>query len=65
MYTWSYKGPVLYFNRCIVNEWIGYTNAPSEAKAKSNLAFRFKRENGYSPSAKIVLPGEIKMEVVS
>ena len=75
MYTWSYKGPVVRFNylgkdewtRCavIVNEWTAYTVAPSEAKAKANLTFRFKKENGYSPSAKIVLPGEVRLEVVS
>ena len=63
--TWSYQGPVLYFGRCIVESWSAFTSAPSEAKAKSNLTYRFKKENGYSPTTRISLPGEVKMEVKS
>ena len=35
------------------------TVAPTEAKAKSNLAYRYKKENGLMPNTKITLPGKL------
>jgi hypothetical protein len=35
--------------------------ATSEKKAKSNLAYRYKLDNNLIPSAKIILPGKIKL----
>lgn len=58
-----YKGPVLEFDRCITPMWTAETSATSKAKAKSNLAYRFKRDHNKIKTAKITLPGEI-VEVV-
>lgn len=55
-----YDGPVMKFNTCIQNHWSAETYARSPAKAKSNLAFRFKKENGFANTAKITLPGKLK-----
>ena len=56
---YSYKGPVCEFGRCIAPVWTAETSATSKRKAKSNLAYRFKRENNKIATAKITLPGEI------
>lgn len=56
-----YDGPVMEFGRVITPRWIGYTVAPSAAKAKSNLAYRYKKDHGKAPTAKIKLPGVIRV----
>lgn len=58
---YSYDGPVEEFGRCIANRWSGITYAPSEKKARSNLAYTFKTEHGKTPNCKITLPGKIKL----
>lgn len=62
MALYSYDGPVLEFDRCIANRWQGQTYAASEAKARTNLAFQFKRDTGRVPRTKITLPGKIIAE---
>ena len=57
-----YEGPVMSFNRCIVFKWRGETTANSEAKARSNLSYRFKKENHMGTSVKISLPGALTKE---
>ncbi len=37
----------------------GSTYAASEKKAKSNLAYQFKKNNNRMPASKITLPGEL------
>jgi hypothetical protein len=59
MTLYSYDGPVLEFDRIVTNHWQAQTYAASEAKARSNLAYQFKRENGRVPRSKITLPGKI------
>lgn len=61
MPRWVYDGPVMEFDTCIANHWRGETFAPSEAKAKSNLTYQFKKKNNQIPSSKITLPGDLKM----
>lgn len=56
---YSYSGPVTEFGRCITAKWEAVTYAPSEIKARSNLEYRFKRENKRTPNSKISLPGKI------
>lgn len=56
---YSYSGPVEEFGRCIADKWSATTFAPTAAKAKSNLVYRFKMEAGKIPSAKITLPGKV------
>lgn len=60
MSLYMYNGPVMYFDRCVCDRYFGETVAASPAKAKSNLAYRFKKENGLVPSSKISLPGKIE-----
>ena len=61
MPRWVYNGPVMEFDTCIANHWIGETFAPSEAKAKSNLTYQFKKKNNRIASSKITLPGDLKI----
>lgn len=59
MKQYSYKGPVLEFEKCIANNWEATTWAVSPSKARSNLTFRFKKETNRLASTKITLPGKI------
>lgn len=61
MPKWFYDGPVMEFNTCIANHWKGETIAPTEAKARSNLAYQFKKNNHRIPRSKVTLPGDIRM----
>lgn len=54
-----YSGPVLEFGTVISPKWTAITSAESEAKAKNNLKYRFKKENNRSKSSKIALPGKL------
>ena len=59
--VYKYEGSVMLFKRVVKDKWIAYTRAPSEKKARNNLMFRFKKENGYMPTAKIYLPGKVTL----
>ena len=59
---YCYDGPVLEFDREIARRWRGETYAATEAKARSNLAYRFKMETGRIPRSKIILPGKIVLK---
>ena len=61
MNKYSYKGPVLEFEKIVANNWSGSTLAVSEKKARCNLAHRFKTETGRTAQCKITLPGKIVM----
>lgn len=61
MNKYTYDGPVMEFNTCISSRWRASTYAPSEKRAKSNLTFRFKRENNRVPGSAISLPGRITL----
>lgn len=58
---YSYTGPVCEFDRCVASVWTAETVAPSEKKALSNLAFRFKRDTNRVSTSKISLPGKLKV----
>ena len=62
MALYTYDGPVYEFDRIVDNNWHGQTYAPSEAKARTNLAYQFKRNTGRVPRTKITLPGKIVVE---
>lgn len=64
MALYSYDGVVLEFDKIVANHWKGQTYAVSEAKARSNLVFQFKKETGRVPRTKITLPGKIVAEGV-
>lgn len=59
-HKYIYEGPVMEFDRCIADKWLGETMAPTEKKAKSNLAYQFKKEHGKVAATKITLPGKIQ-----
>lgn len=57
--TFVYNGPVMYFDQCVASAWHGETIAPTEAKARNNLTYRFKKENRMGANTRITLPGPI------
>ena len=59
MQQYNYDGPVLRFDNVVSNRWKASTIAPTKARAKSNLAYRYKKENGLMPNTKITLPGKM------
>ncbi len=61
MNRYRYSGPVTEFNRCIALNWKAETVASSEKKARSNLAYRFKKENNRTPSSNIRLTGKLEL----
>ena len=62
MTLYSYDGPVLEFEKILTNRWCGQTYAVSEKKARTNLAYQFKKDTGRVPRTKITLPGKIKIQ---
>ena len=60
-HKYIYTGPVMEFDRLIDNSWYGETIAPTESKAKSNLAYQFKKEHNRAARAKITLPGDVTL----
>lgn len=62
-FEYSYDGPVKEFDKIIANNWSSTTMAPSEAKARSNLIYQFKKQFGKAPNSKITLPGKITQHV--
>ncbi len=65
MPLYLYEGPVFEFDRIVANRWRGETYAISEAKARTNLAFQFKKETGRAPRSKITVPGKIVKKEMS
>lgn len=55
---YEYDGPVRSFDKFLDGRWVAETVAPNEARARANLMYRWKCENGYSPNLKIDLPGK-------
>ena len=58
---YRYDGPVMEFDTLVVSRWKGETIAPSEQKARNNLAYQFKKSNNRIAGTKITLPGKIIM----
>lgn len=56
-----YDGPVSCFGRCVANRWRGETMAPTENKARSNLAYQAKKQLKLVAYANVTLPGKIKI----
>ena len=59
MNQYSYDGPVMEFGKCINWRWTGSTYAPSESKARCNLAYQYKKQYRKMTNAKISLPGKL------
>lgn len=58
-HEYTYDGPVMVFERCVYDRWIATTKAPSESKARANLAYRYKSQYGLARNAKVYLPGKL------
>ncbi len=61
MNKYQYDGPVMEFETCVARHWVASTYAVSEKKARSNLAFQFKKKNNRVVNTKITLPGKLIM----
>lgn len=59
MNLYSYEGPVMVFDRCVAHRWESSTYAVSEKKARSNLAYQYKKQNNLAANTKINLPGVV------
>lgn len=60
-HKYTYDGPVMEFDRCVADHWRGETMTTTEKKARSNLAYQYKKKNNRNAGIKVTLPGEIKM----
>lgn len=60
-HKYIYDGPVILFDKLVADHWKGETMAPTESKARSNLAYQAKKQLNVIAGTKVKLPGEIKM----
>lgn len=60
MKRYRYSGSVSRFGKCICNRWTGETLAATKRRAKSNLAYQFKKETGRLGTTNISLPGKLE-----
>ena len=60
MKQYCYDGPVMVFEKCVADRWIGLTYAPSEEKARSNLTYQAKKMLGKVPGTRVTLPGKVQ-----
>lgn len=58
---YSYDGPVKAFGVTICDRWESSTYAVSEKKARSNLAYQYKKLTGRTADVQITLPGKIEI----
>lgn len=61
MNKYVYYGPVMEFDTLLTDHWRGETMAPTKNKARSNLAYQFKKQYNRLPGSKITLPGKIML----
>lgn len=54
-----YSGPVTELGKVISQKWTAITYAPSELKARNNLAYRFRKEHNKARNTRIGLPGKV------
>ena len=59
MYKYSYDGPVLEFGKLVADHWKDETVAPSEAKARANIIYKFKVKTDRNLYSVVTLPGRI------
>lgn len=56
---YEYVGAVCVFGRTVTDRWRASTYAPSEAKAISNLKYRFRTNMGLATHVPIKMDGKI------
>ena len=62
MNQYSYEGPVMELDRCVMEKWSGTTRAVSEKKAKNNLAYQYKKSHNRTANTRVTLPGKLILE---
>ena len=60
-YKYIYEGPVMSFDKCMIDCWKGETIAPTLSKARSNFSYQAKKLLNITAGGQIKLPGKIKM----
>lgn len=60
MDKYAYDGPVRMYENVLTSHWKAETVAESEAKARSNLTYQYKKAHGLDRSTKITLTGKIE-----
>ena len=60
MDKYAYDGPVRMYENVLTSHWKAETFAKSEAKARSNLAYQYKKAHGLDRSTKITLTEKIE-----
>ena len=60
MDRYAYDGPVRMYENVLTSHWKAETVAESEAKARSNLAYQYKKAHCLDRSTKITLTGKIE-----
>lgn len=55
-----YDGPVLIFDNIATDHWHGETMAPSENKARANLAYQFRKQHNLVRATKVSLPEKVR-----
>lgn len=60
-HKYTYDGPIIFFGKCVADHWKGETMAPTESKARSNLAYQAKKQMNLIAGVKVTLPGKIKI----
>lgn len=61
MSRFTYEGAVLVFGALKELRWKASTVAPSEAKAKANLKYQFRRQHNYAQNTPIELCNRLRM----
>lgn len=61
MNKYIYKGPIKKFDAVVETNWTGTTYAISETKARSNLAYQYKKNNNLVARTRVLLPGKIEL----
>lgn len=59
MAVYIYKGPVESKYNCLEQWWEAETTAETESKARSNLAYRYRRDHDIFRGTAIKLPGKL------
>lgn len=57
--VYEYSGPVKVFDKIVSQKWSGQTTADSEKKARSNLAYQYKKSHNFVARSKVILPGKL------
>lgn len=60
MNVYCYTGPVLQHGQVICNRFYGETMAATAEKARSNIAYQFKKKYGLVPNASITMPNKVE-----